>query len=70
MLIEIMSAVLLCSVAGNVILGWRLWSQKSLPREDYDAQALLTDLLHGSALIKVERVAPADVLIRSPRGRR
>jgi hypothetical protein len=69
-MVEIISGILLCSVAGNVILGWRLWSHKSAPREDYDAQALLTDLLHGSALIKVERVAPADVLIRSPRGRR
>ncbi len=69
-MLEVLSGILFCSLAGNGILAWHLFTKRKGASETYDAQALLTDLLHGSALIRVERVAPADVLIRSPRGRK
>jgi hypothetical protein len=68
MLTEFVSGLLLISLAVNCLLGWHLWKRRSRT-ETYDAQALMTDLLHGQALVRVERVAPADVLLRSPRGR-
>lgn len=65
---EFVSGLFLVSLAVNCLLGWHLWKRKS-QTESYDAQALMTDLLHGHALVRVERVAPADVFLRSPRGR-
>lgn len=47
-------------------LAWQKKTRKTRPR-DYDAQALLADLLAGTALVKVTRIAPHDVLIRSPK---
>lgn len=38
------------------------------PQSDYDARMLLHDLTAGSGLVRVQRVAPEDVLLRSPRG--
>lgn len=68
---EFLISALIVSVGINVICGWHLSrkAKKIPPQETYDVQALLTDLLRGSALVKVERVSPADVLLRSPRGR-
>lgn len=70
-MVEVLSAVLLISVGANVILSWHLWKAKKLPPrpETYEVQELMTDLLRGQALVRVERVAPADVFLRSPRGR-
>lgn len=35
----------------------------------YDVQNLMQDLLNGAGLVKIERVDPTDVLLRSPRFR-
>jgi hypothetical protein len=67
---EFVLILLAVSLTGNVILGWNLWAMRKRPRpEAYDVQELMTDLLRGQALVKVERISPADVLLRSPRGR-
>lgn len=37
------------------------------PEKTYDVKALLADLSIGSALIRMERIDPHDVLLHSPR---
>lgn len=55
------------SAAVNIFqLAWQRKNRKTRPR-DYTAQALLHDLLAGTALVKVTRIAPEDVLLRSPK---
>lgn len=38
---------------------------KQMPAEN----ALLLDLLQGEAMVRITRVVPSDVFLRSPRGR-
>lgn len=40
---------------------------KPPPQPTYDVQALLRDMASGPALLKIEYVDRADVLLRSPR---
>ncbi len=40
---------------------------KKTPPLSVSAQELLHDLLRGSALVRIERISPADVLLRSPK---
>lgn len=45
-----------------------LLSQKKKPvPTSYEASALLRDLLSGEALVKISRIAPEDIFLRSPR---
>lgn len=64
-MIESFLAVSLCLNA------YLLWQKAHTPpkQESYEVKELMSDLLSGSALIKIERIAPADVILRSPRGR-
>lgn len=61
--------LLALSIAGNlVLLIYALKSPKKEKRQmTYDATALLRDLASGPALVKIEYVDRADVLLRSPR---
>lgn len=43
-------------------------SKKPKKQESYECKELLQDLLSGDALVKVERIAPADFFLTSPRG--
>lgn len=36
-------------------------------QESYEATELLRDILAGEALVRVTRISPSDVLLRSPR---
>ena len=38
-------------------------------KETIDAQDLLMDLMAGEALVRVTRISPTDVFLRSPGGR-
>jgi hypothetical protein len=63
-------ALLFCSLTGNLSLGFLVLFKKpeSAKKEiTYDVQALLRDLSTGPALLKVEYLDRADVLLRSPR---
>lgn len=55
------------SLCLNLALFFWAKSQKKKPIQSYEASQLLNDLLSGEALVRVQRVAPSDVLIRSPR---
>ena len=44
-----------------------LRSNHSRERRDYDARMLLHDLTAGAAIVKVTRIAPEDIMLRSPR---
>lgn len=60
------SAFLLASNAVTLIL--LLQQRKKEKKLTKDAQELLHDLTaHGNALVRLERIAPADVFLRSPR---
>ena len=49
----------------------RLFKKKDLKKreESYELNEFMLDLLSGDGLIRVSRVAPHDVLIKSPRNR-
>lgn len=57
------------SLVANVVLAFFLTRASKRPKkvESYDCRQLLHDLTAGQALVKIERIAPADVFIRSPR---
>ncbi len=66
MILGVLSALLILSLVGNV-LAIVFWSKR--PRgDDRSASELLNDLTaYGNALVRIERIAPQDVLLRSPR---
>lgn len=61
------SALCVVSLALNAFLTFKFKQRKARP-EAYEVGELLQDLLAGQALVKVQRVAPTDVFVRSPRG--
>lgn len=63
----IIGSALIVSLAANILLALKLRSSKRETKYTYDAQALLRDLLAGQALLKLERIAPEQVFLRSPR---
>lgn len=70
-MVLVFSILLGASVTGNFWLYSRykhLISQKPKKQESYEARELLSDLLSGVALVEVRRIAPAQVILRSPRG--
>lgn len=66
----ILAATAAVSLSCNVFLFLQYKKLKKSPpkQETYDATALLHDLTAGRALVRIERIAPADVFLRSPRG--
>jgi cell division protein FtsL len=42
---------------------------KTEPQPTLEAKQILHDLTRGEALVRIRRVDPDDVLVRSPRGR-
>ena len=64
-----LTTALVCSLAANAYF-WR-WrkSLKSNPQYSLDARQILHDLTRGEALVRIARVDPEDVLLRSPKGR-
>jgi hypothetical protein len=69
LLVGFLSLSLLVSLLGNLGLFLRHKWQDKNRRESVELLDFLHDLTSGTGLIKVERLAPADVLLRSPRGR-
>jgi len=68
MLEIILSALLACSVAGNVLAVLFLNKRKGERKPDQTAAELLQDLtMYGNALVRLERVSPNDVLLRGSR---
>ncbi len=62
-----LSIVLACSVAGNAALMLMINRKPEKPMAK-DAREILHDLTaNGVALVKIERIAPSDVFLRSPR---
>lgn len=61
------SSFLLISLVTNAYLTYRLRRQKQTLRDTYDVQMLLHDLTAGTGIVKIERIAPANVLLRAPR---
>lgn len=66
MIVGIVSALLLASLSLNAYFLYRLKKIKSRP-DSYEARELLQDLVSGDALVRITRVAPANVILRSPR---
>lgn len=58
------------SLVANAVMVFFLTRPARKPKksESYEVINLLHDLTAGAALVKIERVAPADVFIRSSRG--
>lgn len=54
----------------NLFLIFKIKRSKPPVQETYDVKELLHDLSAGEAIVRISRVAPADVFLRSPRDRR
>lgn len=67
-MISVTTLLLGVSLISNAALAWLLFHPKSkLKTQSYDVRELMRDLSRGGALIKMTRVNPEDVLLRSPR---
>jgi hypothetical protein len=44
-------------------------NQKKSRKDTREAEELLADILQGDALVRITRISPADVFLRSPGGR-
>jgi hypothetical protein len=55
------------SLLANAAQAWLYIRQKRQKPLTTDAHELLADLMRGGALIRVVRIAPEDVILRSPR---
>lgn len=67
MILYVFIALLGISLGLNVFLFMSTKKPKKSIQQTYDVQALLRDLASGPALLKVEYLDRADVLLRSPR---
>ena len=50
-----------------LLLKYRKFNKKR--KDSYESSELIKDLLSGEALIKITRISPTDVFLRSPRGK-
>jgi preprotein translocase subunit YajC len=66
MIVIPLSILLAVSVATNVFFILRP-NSKSRRENSRTAEELLADLLRGTAIVRIDRIAPSDVLLRSPR---
>lgn len=64
----ILTLLLGVSLSANAVLGLYLKRSKKKRPLDITAEEILHDLTAGISLIRVERVNPGDVFLRSPRG--
>lgn len=66
----IMELLLGLSIAINVALSITAYKlSKRTKVESYDARMLLHDLTAGAGMVRIERISPVDVLIRTNRVR-
>lgn len=63
----IFSSVFTASVILNAILFYNLKTKSKGAPKSMELKEFLSDLASGDGLIRVTRVDPSDVLIRSPR---
>jgi glucokinase len=68
-MIIVLSVIIALLVATNATLFYFLLRQKPMQkRVDVTAQQLINDLTAtGNALVRLERIAPSDVFLRSPK---
>jgi hypothetical protein len=64
----LLETCLAVSVIGNIGALFFVRKPKKTQRIDVTAQQLLNDLTErGSSLVRIERIAPTDVFLRSPK---
>ena len=58
------------SLCVNLYMVYRLRKKKPIAsaQESYDCTQLLHDLTAGQAVVKIVRIEPVDMFLRSPRG--
>lgn len=64
---DLLFAFCILSLVANTVMAWLIYSRKRQKPLTTEAHELLADLLRGGALVRVVRVAPEDVFLRSPR---
>jgi len=64
---ELKDLLFAASLGLNAFTLYKLKTDKPKRAESYDAKALLRDLLNGDSLIRITRIAPEDVFLRSPK---
>lgn len=61
----------LVSIVLNVVLALKYSKYKKSKNssDSYELSLFIRDLLEAEGLIKITRIAPSDIFLRSPRGR-
>jgi len=60
-------AILTASLCANALLVYLFRTSKRRRPLSISAEELLGDLARGQAVIRIERIAPSDIFLRSPR---
>jgi hypothetical protein len=60
--------LLFLSLAANAAQFYKAKKSKTNSASSHDSRMLLADILRGDALVRITRIAPEDVFLRSPRG--
>lgn len=68
MIYELLSVALFITNLITAILFYQFKLKIKQRPETLELQQFMLDLLQGSALVKVSRISPADIMLRSPRG--
>jgi hypothetical protein len=66
-MIEALAVALLISCACNAFFVYRRKQALSQPKYTHDAAMILNDLTRGGSVIRISRIDPQDIYLRSPR---
>jgi len=70
---SVLTTIASASIILNLILlylSFRYKKQKHKIKDSRELQEFMLDLMRGDGLVKVTRVNPSDIFLRSPRDRR
>lgn len=68
-----MMVLLILSISANIYLTYHLKAAKSLLKDrqpSIELDEFIADLLNGNGIVKITRINPHDIFLRSPRARR
>ena len=69
MLELVLGQLLAVSVALNAFLAFRQRKKATAPPPSLELREFLADLASGAGVIRVTRLDPSDLMLRSPKGR-
>lgn len=69
-MIDYIYLLIICSLTATNLFTFFLYRKKpQKSNQSMELAEFMSDLLQGQAVVKVTRVVPTDIFLRSPRGR-